>query len=120
MRSGWPTAATSWCSAATAARGGRPISPPIPTFAGFSLAGEAAPRHHGAQPSNREILVMTGPITRRAILAGIGAAAALKLRPAGAQAPAITLGTLTPLSGSGGQYGPSMRDAVAAVIEQVN
>src|SRR5271168_197086 len=63
---------------------------------------------------------MTGFITRRAVLAGIGAAAALPLRPGFAQAPAITLGTLTPLSGSGGKYGPVMRDAVAAVVEQVN
>jgi branched-chain amino acid transport system substrate-binding protein len=63
---------------------------------------------------------MTGPITRRALLAGVAASAALARRAAVAQAPAITLGTLTPLSGSGGQYGPIMRDAVAAVIAQVN
>ena len=63
---------------------------------------------------------MTGPITRRATLAGIGAAAALTLRPGFAQAPPVTLGTLTPLSGAGGKYGPVMRDAVAAVVAQVN
>jgi branched-chain amino acid transport system substrate-binding protein len=66
---------------------------------------------------------MARSIQRRAILSGIGAAAtvaALPLRPARAQAPAIALGTLTPLTGSGGQYGPAMRDMVAAVIAQVN
>jgi branched-chain amino acid transport system substrate-binding protein len=84
------------------------------------LAAEPAGRHDGGRRSNQELDVMTGPITRRATLAGIGAAAALTLRPGFAQAPPVTLGTLTPLSGAGGKYGPVMRDAVAAVVAQVN
>ncbi|MEJ0068401.1 MAG: ABC transporter substrate-binding protein [Pseudomonadota bacterium] len=66
---------------------------------------------------------MARSIERRAVLTGIGAAAAVAALPgrrAVAQAPAIMLGTLTPLTGSGGQYGPTMRDAVAAVVDQVN
>jgi branched-chain amino acid transport system substrate-binding protein len=66
---------------------------------------------------------MNRPISRRRALQGIGAAAAVAAVPSRAswaQAPSITLGTLTPLTGSGGNYGPSMRDAVAAVVEQVN
>ena len=63
---------------------------------------------------------MTGFITRRAALAGIGGGALAAVLPARAQAAEITLGTLTPLTGSGGKYGPVMRDAVAAVVEQVN
>ncbi|HUA50793.1 MAG TPA: ABC transporter substrate-binding protein [Candidatus Sulfotelmatobacter sp.] len=66
---------------------------------------------------------MTRSISRRRALRGIGVAAvsaALPLRLARADAPAITLGTLTPMTGAGGNYGPTMRDAVAAVVEQVN
>lgn len=37
-----------------------------------------------------------------------------------AQSGAIKLGTLTPLTGVGGAYGPSMRDAMVGVVEQVN
>ena len=63
---------------------------------------------------------MTTTIGRRTVLGGLGGATLAAAWPARAQAPAITLGTLTPLTGSGGKYGPVMRDAVAAVIEQVN
>ena len=37
-----------------------------------------------------------------------------------AQSDVIKLGSLTPLTGVGGTYGPSMRDAIAGVIGQVN
>ena len=37
-----------------------------------------------------------------------------------AQSNVIKLGSLTPLTGVGGTYGPSMRDAIAGVIDQVN
>jgi branched-chain amino acid transport system substrate-binding protein len=59
-------------------------------------------------------------LSRRAVLAG---AAALTLAPASrlfAQGAAVKLGTLTPLTGAGGSYGPSMRKAMAWVVEQVN
>ncbi|MEM9011333.1 MAG: ABC transporter substrate-binding protein [Pseudomonadota bacterium] len=58
-------------------------------------------------------------MTRRAALAG---GAALLATPAilRAQAGPITLGSLTPLTGVGGTYGPSMRDAIAGVIDEVN
>jgi branched-chain amino acid transport system substrate-binding protein len=65
-------------------------------------------------------------ITRRTMLemtAGLAVAAATPFR-AFAQAPQsagpIKLGTLTPLTGAGGNYGPSMRKAMAWVVDQVN
>lgn len=59
---------------------------------------------------------------RRALLAGASAlvAAAATRNPALAQGGPIVLGTLLPLTGSGGTYGPIMRDAAAGVIRQVN
>ena len=66
---------------------------------------------------------MTHSTSRRTVLKGLGAGAALATFPAPfvhAQGEPIRLGTLTPLTGSGGNYGPTMRDAVAAVVEQVN
>jgi branched-chain amino acid transport system substrate-binding protein len=66
---------------------------------------------------------MTHTTTRRTVLKGLGAGAALATVRAPfvhAQGEPIRIGTLTPLTGSGGNYGPTMRDAVAAVVEQVN
>ncbi|MEM9047802.1 MAG: ABC transporter substrate-binding protein [Pseudomonadota bacterium] len=56
---------------------------------------------------------------RRSVLMG---GAALLATPAilRAQGSAITFGTLTPLTGVGGTYGPSMRDAAASVFAAVN
>src|SRR5215475_13036460 len=62
----------------------------------------------------------TARISRRAVLGGTAALAAAHALPARAQAPPIKLGTLTPLTGAGGSYGPSMRKAMAWVVEQVN
>ncbi len=58
-------------------------------------------------------------MTRRAALAGMtaGLAAPAILR---AQSGPIHVGSLTPLTGVGGSYGPSMRDAIAGVVERVN
>lgn len=52
----------------------------------------------------------------------LGTAAAALAAPAvlPAQAGAVKIGSLTPLTGVGGSYGPSMRDAIAGVIAQVN
>ncbi len=52
----------------------------------------------------------------------LGTAAAALSAPAilKAQSDAIKLGSLTPLTGVGGTYGPSMRDAISGVIAQVN
>ena len=61
-------------------------------------------------------------VSRRALLrgsAGLAAAACLPTH-AWAQKDPIRLGTLTPLTGAGGNYGPSMRKAMAWVAEQVN
>jgi ABC-type branched-subunit amino acid transport system substrate-binding protein len=61
-------------------------------------------------------------ISRRTVLAGgaaLTAAALLPRRTAGQTGP-IRLGTLTPLTGAGGPYGPSMRKAMEWVVEQVN
>ncbi|MEM6634330.1 MAG: ABC transporter substrate-binding protein [Pseudomonadota bacterium] len=49
------------------------------------------------------------------VAAGLAAPAVLK-----AQSDVVKLGSLTPLTGVGGTYGPSMRDAIAGVIGQVN
>lgn len=59
---------------------------------------------------------------RRAVLGAGVAATALLGMPAilRAQGGPIKLGTLTPLTGAGGVYGPVMRDAVAAVVKEVN
>ena len=58
-------------------------------------------------------------LNRRALLLGAAAtlAAPAILR---AQTAPIKFGTLTPLTGVGGSYGPSMRDAVAGVVAAVN
>ncbi|WP_421849756.1 ABC transporter substrate-binding protein [Oricola sp.] len=57
--------------------------------------------------------------TRRTFL---GTTAAVLAAPAivRAQGAPIHLGTLTPLTGVGGSYGPSMRDAMAGVVSAVN
>src|SRR3954471_17537487 len=55
---------------------------------------------------------------RRALLLA-ATAAALPFRARAEEAP-IVLGSLTPLTGAGGSYGPSMRDVIAAVIKQVD
>src|SRR6266550_419080 len=61
-------------------------------------------------------------ISRRALLGGTAALAASPFVPARARAQgeAIKLGTLTPLTGGGGNYGPSMRKAMEWVAAQVN
>ncbi|WMS41391.1 ABC transporter substrate-binding protein [Acuticoccus sp. MNP-M23] len=62
--------------------------------------------------------------TRRGVLAGMTATIAapyvLRVPAALAQDGPIHLGSLTPLTGVGGNYGPSMRDAIAGVIDGVN
>ena len=58
-------------------------------------------------------------IGRRAALAG-GAAAFASPAVVRAQADPIKLATLTPLTGAGGSYGPSMAKVAAAVVEEVN
>ncbi len=52
----------------------------------------------------------------------LGTSAAALAAPAlvRAQSGVVKLGTLTPLTGVGGTYGPSMRDAMAGVVAQVN
>ncbi len=59
---------------------------------------------------------------RRALLTGAAALAGSGVLPklALAQGAPIKLGTLTPLTGAGGPYGPVMVKAVKAVIDEVN
>ncbi|POR49973.1 ABC transporter substrate-binding protein [Bosea psychrotolerans] len=59
---------------------------------------------------------------RRTLLGGAAALAGLSALPklALAQGAPIRIGTLTPLTGSGGPYGPLMVKAVKAVIDEVN
>jgi branched-chain amino acid transport system substrate-binding protein len=61
-------------------------------------------------------------ITRRRLLGGAAAlaAAGLVAPRAWAQPAAIRLGTLTPLTGAGGAYGPSMRKAMEWVAGEIN
>lgn len=61
-------------------------------------------------------------ISRRGVLQGGVAAAAILASPAvlRAQDGPIKLGALNPLTGVGGNYGPSMRAAIAGVVDQVN
>jgi branched-chain amino acid transport system substrate-binding protein len=62
---------------------------------------------------------MMNRLNRRAFM---GTTAAALATPAllRAQSGAIKIGSLTPLTGVGGTYGPSMRDAIGGVIAQVN
>jgi ABC-type branched-subunit amino acid transport system substrate-binding protein len=62
------------------------------------------------------------PISRRAFVGGTTAAVAVASLPrvVRAQPAGIRLGTLTPLTGSGGSYGPSMRKAMEWVVQEVN
>lgn len=59
---------------------------------------------------------------RRQLLAGAAALAASGALPnlALAQGAPIKIGTLTPLTGAGGPYGPAMVKAVKAVVDEVN
>lgn len=62
---------------------------------------------------------MTLRLTRRAALLG-AVAAPVVLRHGRAQSAPIKFGTLTPLTGAGGAYGPVMVKAIKAVADQVN
>lgn len=61
-------------------------------------------------------------IGRRTFLASGAALAGAIVTPRVmlAQDGPIVLGTLTPLTGAGGTYGPTMRDVAAAVVQKVN
>jgi ABC-type branched-subunit amino acid transport system substrate-binding protein len=65
---------------------------------------------------------MRNRLSRRDLLVSGAAAAAVAALPRSARAqPApIKLGTLTPLTGAGGTYGPSMRKAMEWVAQEVN
>jgi branched-chain amino acid transport system substrate-binding protein len=66
---------------------------------------------------------MSNRISRRSLVAGAGAlAAGTVAAPAllRAQTGPIKIGTLTPLTGAGGPYGPVMANAAKAVAELVN
>jgi branched-chain amino acid transport system substrate-binding protein len=65
---------------------------------------------------------MTSTFSRRQLVLGATAATALVAMPAigRAQAAPIRIGTLTPLTGSGGQYGPPMANVVKAIADEVN
>ena len=61
-------------------------------------------------------------LNRRRLLGGAAAFAGVSALPirALAQGAPIKIGTLTPLTGAGGPYGPVMVKAVKAVVDQVN
>ncbi|WP_163827463.1 ABC transporter substrate-binding protein, partial [Proteus vulgaris] len=60
--------------------------------------------------------------TRRDLMAGAAALAGLIALPnlARAQGAPIKIGSLTPLTGAGGPYGPVMVKAIKAVVDEVN
>jgi branched-chain amino acid transport system substrate-binding protein len=60
--------------------------------------------------------------TRRTLLAGTAMGAAALAAPGivKAQAGPIRLGTLTPLTGAGGQFGPAMANVAKAIADEVN
>jgi len=62
------------------------------------------------------------PMSRRTLLTGAAALALATAAPGAARAQGgpIRLGTLTPLTGAGGSYGPSMRRAMEWVASEVN
>jgi len=62
---------------------------------------------------------MTARLPRRAVLLG-GLAAPFIAKSGFAQSETIRMGTLTPLTGAGGSYGPPMVTAMRAVVEEVN
>src|SRR6516164_4590385 len=61
-------------------------------------------------------------LNRRRLLAGSAIIAGTSLLPTRmfAQAAPIRIGTLTPLTGAGGPYGPSMVKTVNAVVDEIN
>jgi len=61
-------------------------------------------------------------VTRRTVLTGAAALVAAGLVPprTWSQPAPIKLGTLTPLTGAGGSYGPSMRKAMEFVAGEIN
>jgi branched-chain amino acid transport system substrate-binding protein len=65
---------------------------------------------------------MQRSINRRHLIAGSAASAVLLAAPSilRAQSGPIMLGTLTPLTGSGGLYGPVMASVAKAVVDEVN
>ena len=65
---------------------------------------------------------MPDPVSRRMFLGGTATALALGSMPgvARGQAGAIRLGTLTPLTGAGGNYGPSMLKSMQWVAGEIN
>src|SRR2546423_15457259 len=67
-------------------------------------------------------MISTRRVSRRRFLVGAAALAGVGAVPAvvRAQGASIRLGTLTPLTGAGGNYGPSMRKAMEWGAEQIN
>src|SRR5215831_1302243 len=134
-------APTCWCRAGPSARVGPPIWPPTRQCAiSFSAAKlrlwledllSPARGRGGERNLKREALQakalegrngghhMNIRIGRRTALASSLAAIASPavLR---AQSDPIRLATLTPLTGAGGSYGPSMAKVAASVVEEVN
>src|SRR4051812_11216793 len=102
-----------WSPAATAAKGPARHWPPTVKSAACFLAAE---RREPREPmTTRERTIMTDhTLNRRRLLGGAAALAALPLRALAQGAP-IKIGTLTPLTGAGGPYGPVMVKAVRAV-----
>lgn len=74
------------------------------------------------QPEEKTMKTPHTGLDRRQLLAGAAALAGLPLLPRAvlAQAGPIRIGTLTPLTGAGGPYGPVMVKAVKAVVDEVN
>ncbi|MCU0987244.1 MAG: ABC transporter substrate-binding protein [Acetobacteraceae bacterium] len=63
---------------------------------------------------------MTPRLSRRSLAGGLALAPLFSPAVLRAQGEPIRLGTLTPLTGAGGPYGPAMRKAMEGVIEAAN
>ena len=105
-------APTCWCRAGRARGTGRPTWPPIRRIRDLFLGGKAAPmlkartRERGTSHDNDP----HRPPRRAGAAVSAALASPAVLR---AQTDPIKLGTLTPLTGAGGPYGPAMAKAAA-------
>ena len=90
-----------------------------PTVRDLFLGGKAAPMLESSNEGMGDSH-MTGIRIGRRRGAGGGVAAVASPAVVRAQADPIKLATLTPLTGAGGSYGPTMAKVAAAVVEEVN
>src|SRR2546425_3882897 len=106
-------------------RGARRLRRRVPSVAGGVRGGRSPLRstnvggHFGAPDWGGSMTTMT----RRDLLKASGTAGLVLSAPALLSAQSkepIPIGTLSPLTGAGGSYGPDMQRSVVAVVERIN